>query len=208
MNFATNKSDYFLMIEDDVKCTPGFVTQIASILSAWEWRSWLTLEFSQFGFTGKLFHTRDLPCFVHFLLIFYQQMPCDYLLSHFRDLLMQKEPVQFFPSLFQHMGKYSSFKGKFNRLKDKGFVENDIGFPSNPPATIYTNLNVTNGSVLMNAYSSDMNFFYVKEAKVGSYLTVVLNKSAIVFRVQVLTGSELKMENQLNEGQVELGYDA
>ncbi|XP_069315608.1 alpha-1,3-mannosyl-glycoprotein 4-beta-N-acetylglucosaminyltransferase C-like [Eulemur rufifrons] len=208
MNFATNHSDYFLMIEDDVKCAPGFVTQIASILSAWERKPWVTLEFSQVGFIGKLFHTRDLPCFVRFLLLFYQEMPCDYLLSHFRDILMQKKPIRFFPSLFQHMGQYSSFEGKFNRLKDEEFKENDTGSPSNPAATIYTNLNVTNGSVLMNAYSLDENFFYIKEAKAGSHLTVLLDIPAIVFRIQVLTGSELKKENQLEEGQVELGYDS
>uniref|UniRef100_A0A8I5TFY6 MGAT4 conserved region domain-containing protein n=1 Tax=Pongo abelii TaxID=9601 RepID=A0A8I5TFY6_PONAB len=208
MNFATNHSDYFLMIEDDVKCAPGFVSQIATILSAWERKAWVTLEFSRLGFLGKLFHARDLPCFVRFLLLFYQEMPCDYLLSHFRDLLMQKKPIQFFPSLFQHMGNYSSSEGQLNSLTDKEFEENDIGPPGNPAATIHTSLNVTNASVLMNAYSLDKNFFYVKEAKAGSHLTVVLDIPATVFRVQVLTGSELKEENQLKEGQVELGYDS
>ncbi|XP_049714426.1 alpha-1,3-mannosyl-glycoprotein 4-beta-N-acetylglucosaminyltransferase C-like [Elephas maximus indicus] len=208
MNFATNHSDYFLMIEDGVKCAPGFVTQIATILSAWEYKPYVTLEFSQLGFTGKLFRTRDLPRFVHFLLLFYQEMPCDYLLSHFLDLLMQKKPIQFFPSLFQHRGNYSSFKGKFNSLKGKDLEENDIGSPSNPAASIYTSLQVAKGSVLMNAYSLDENFFYTKEATVGSHLTVVLDKPAKVIQVQVLTGSGLKEENQLKEGQVELGFDS
>ncbi|KAL4673723.1 hypothetical protein H8959_017657 [Pygathrix nigripes] len=208
MNFATNYSDYFLMIEDDVKCAPGFVSQIATILSAWERKAWVTLEFARLGFIGKLFHARDLPCFVRFLLLFYQEMPCDYLLSHFRDLLMQKKPIQFFPSLFQHMGNYSSFEGQLNSLTDKEFEGNNIGPPGNPAATIHTSLNVTNASVLMNAYSLDKNFFYIKEAKAGSHLTVVLDIPATVFRVQVLTGSELKEENQVKEGQVELGYDS
>ncbi|XP_057584885.1 alpha-1,3-mannosyl-glycoprotein 4-beta-N-acetylglucosaminyltransferase C-like isoform X2 [Hippopotamus amphibius kiboko] len=207
MNFATNHSDYFLMIEDDVKCVPGFVTQIATTVSAWENKPWVTLEFSQLGFIGKLFRTRDLPCFVHFLLLFYQEMPCDCLLSHFHDLLMQQAPVQFFPSLFRHMGNYSSFESKFSNLKDKEF-EDDIGSPNNPAASVYTSLNVTNDSVLMNAYSLDKNFFYSKSAEAGSHLTVVLDAPAKVFRVQVLTGSDLKDENQLKEGQVELGYDS
>ncbi|XP_077013557.1 alpha-1,3-mannosyl-glycoprotein 4-beta-N-acetylglucosaminyltransferase C-like [Tamandua tetradactyla] len=208
MNFATNHSDYFLMIEDDVKCAPGFVTQIATILSAWEDKPWVTLEFSQLNFTGKLFRTGDLPRFVHFLLLFYQEMPCDHLISHFFDLLMQKKPIQFFPSLFYHMGNYSSTEGKLNSLKDKEFEENDIGFPINPAASIYTNLQVTNNSVPMNAYSLDKNFFYTKGAEAGNHLTVVLDIPAKVFRVQVLTGSDLKEENQLKEGQVELGYES
>ncbi|XP_040490449.1 alpha-1,3-mannosyl-glycoprotein 4-beta-N-acetylglucosaminyltransferase C-like [Ursus maritimus] len=208
MNFATNHSDYFLMIEDDVKCAPGFVTQIVTIVSAWENKSWLTLNFSQLGFTGKLFRTRDLPCLVHFLFLFYQEMPCDYLLAHFHDLLMQPTPIQFFPSLFQHMGNSSFFDGKFNSFKDKEIEENDPGSPSNPAASIYTSLKVANGSVLMNAYSLDKNFFYTKSAEAGSHLTVVLDVPAKVFRVQVLTGSHLKNKNQLEEGHVELGYDA
>ncbi|XP_005375296.1 PREDICTED: alpha-1,3-mannosyl-glycoprotein 4-beta-N-acetylglucosaminyltransferase C-like [Chinchilla lanigera] len=197
MNFAANYSDYFLMIEDDVKCLPGFVTQIVSILSAWERRLWVTLEFCPLGFIGKLFHTRDLPYFVHFLLLFYQEMPCDYLLSHFLNLLKQN-PIQFSPSLFQHVDKFNSFKE----------VEENIGYPSNPAATLYTNLNVTDNSNLMSAYSLDNSYFYIEEAKAGSYLTVFLHIPAIVFHVQVLTGSELKEENQLEEGQVELGYDS
>ncbi|KAB0365937.1 hypothetical protein FD754_010093 [Muntiacus muntjak] len=206
MNFATNHSDYFLMIEDDVKCVPGFVTQIATTVSAWENKPWVTLEFSPLSFTGKLFRTRDLPSFVNFLLLFYQEMPYDCLLSHFHDLLMQQTPVQFLPSLFQRMGNYSFFEGKFNSLKDKEFEEDDISSPNNPAAFIYTSLKATNDSVPMNAYSLNKNFFYAKSAEVGSHLTVVLDSPAEVFRVQVLTGSDLKGENQLKEGQIELGY--
>ncbi|XP_007939384.1 alpha-1,3-mannosyl-glycoprotein 4-beta-N-acetylglucosaminyltransferase C-like [Orycteropus afer afer] len=208
MNFATNHSDYFLMIGDDVKCAPGFVTQIATVLSAWEYKPYVILEFSQLGFIGKLFRTKDLPRFVNFLLLFYQELPCDYLLSHFIDLLKQNKPIQFFPSLFQPMSNYSSFEGKFNSLKGKELKENDIGPPNNPAASIYTSLKTANDSLLMNAYSLDENFFYSVGAKAGSHLTVVLDVPAKVIQVQVLTGSGPKWENQLKEGQVELGYDS
>lgn len=105
------------------------------------------------------------------------------------------------------MGNYSSFEGKFNNLKDKEFEEDDISSPNNPAASIYTSLKDTNDSVPMNAYSLNKNFFYAKSAEAGSHLTVVLDSPAKVFRVQVLTGSDLKGENQLKEGQIELGYD-
>ncbi|XP_060035165.1 alpha-1,3-mannosyl-glycoprotein 4-beta-N-acetylglucosaminyltransferase C-like [Erinaceus europaeus] len=206
MNFATNHSDYFLMIKDAVKCTPGFVTHIASTVSALKNKLWVTLEFSQLGFTGKLFRTKDLPQFVHFLLLFYQEMTCDCLLAHFHDLV-QQEPIQFFPPLFRPIGNYSSFSGNFGNLKEKEFEENGTSSPSNPKASIYTNLKVANGSAVTSAYSLDKNFFSVREAEVGSHLTVVLDIPAEIFRVQVLTGSDLR-ENRLEEGQVELGYDS
>ncbi|KAM5237799.1 alpha-1,3-mannosyl-glycoprotein 4-beta-N-acetylglucosaminyltransferase C-like [Ctenodactylus gundi] len=205
MNSATNYSDYFLMIEDNVKCVPGFVTQIVTILSAWERKFWVTLEFSPLGFTGKLFHSRDLPYLVRFLLLFYQEMSCDHLLSHFRDILMQQKPIHFSPSLCQHIGNDSSSGAKISSPQE--LEENNSGSPSNPAATLYTNLNVMSDSALTNAYSLDKNYFYVKEAKAGSYLTVVLHIPATVFRIQVLTGSEQKEKNRLEEGQVELGYD-
>ncbi|XP_066109632.1 alpha-1,6-mannosyl-glycoprotein 4-beta-N-acetylglucosaminyltransferase-like [Saccopteryx bilineata] len=193
MNFATHHSDYFLMVEDDVTCVPEFVTQIATAVSAWENRPWVTLEFSQQGLTGKLFRRRDLPRVVHFLLLFYQEMPCDDLLSHFQDL-MQHTPVQFLPSLFQHMGNSSSLEG------------DDMGSPRNPAAFIHTNLQVAHDSVPLNAYSLDGKFFYTQSAEAGSHLTVVLDVPAQVSRVQVLTGSDLRGEDLLRDGQVELGY--
>uniref|UniRef100_G1Q115 MGAT4 conserved region domain-containing protein n=1 Tax=Myotis lucifugus TaxID=59463 RepID=G1Q115_MYOLU len=195
MNFATQHSDYFLVVEDDVKCAPGFVTQIATAVSAWANRPWVTLEFSPLGLTGKLFRAGDLPRLVHFLLLFYREMPWDCLLSHFQNLL-QHTPIRFLPSLFQQVGNSSSFE------------EEDTGSPSNPAASIHTSLKVANDSAPSHAYSLDENFFYTKSAEPGSHLTVVLDVPAHVSRVQVLTGSDPRGWNQLEEGQVELGCDS
>lgn len=195
MNFATQLSDYFLMVEDDVNCAPGFVTQIATAVSAWAHRPWATLEFSQLGLTGKLFRTADLPRIARFLLLFHLEMPCAQLLSHFQGLV-QSTPVQFLPSLFQRSGGSSCFE------------EDDIGSPSNPPASVHTSLEAANNSVPSSAYSLDESCFYARSAEAGSHLTVVLDTPAQVSRVQVQTGSGLREENQLKEGHVELGYDS
>lgn len=195
MNFATQHSDYFLMVEDDVKCAPRFVTHIATAVSAWANRPWLTLAFSPLGLTGKLFRTGDLPSLVHFLLLFYRELPWHCLLAHFQDLT-RHTPVEFLPSLFQHVGNSSSFK------------EEDTGSPSNPAASIHTSLKAANDSVPSHAYSLNETFFYTQAAEPGSHLTVVLDVPAHVSRVQVLTGSDLRGWNQLEEGQVELGCDA
>ncbi|XP_053515551.1 alpha-1,3-mannosyl-glycoprotein 4-beta-N-acetylglucosaminyltransferase C-like isoform X1 [Artibeus jamaicensis] len=195
MNFATQRSDYFLMVEDGVNCAPGFVTQIATAVSAWAHRPWVTLEFSQLGLTGKLFHAGDLPRIAHFLLLFHQEMPCAQLLSHFQGLV-QSTPVQFLPSLFQRSGSPSYFE------------EDNVGSPSNPAASIHTSLEAANNSVPSSAYSLDENVFYAKSVEAGSHLTVVLDTPAQVFRVQVQTGSNLRDENRLKEGYVELGYDS
>ncbi|XP_016067091.1 PREDICTED: alpha-1,3-mannosyl-glycoprotein 4-beta-N-acetylglucosaminyltransferase C-like isoform X1 [Miniopterus natalensis] len=194
MSFATPYSDYFLMVEDDVRCAPGFVTQIITTVSAWASSPWVMLEFSPLGLTGTLFHTGDMSHFVPFVLLF-REMPCADLLSHFQDL-SNRTRVQFLPSLFQQVGNSSSFE------------EDDFGSPSNPAASVHTSLKVANNSVPSNAYSLDENFFYTKSAEPGSHLTIVLKVPAHVSRVEVLTGSDLRGKNQLEEGQVELGCDS
>ncbi|XP_045715629.1 alpha-1,6-mannosyl-glycoprotein 4-beta-N-acetylglucosaminyltransferase-like isoform X1 [Phyllostomus hastatus] len=195
MNSATQLADYFLMVEDDVRCAPGFVTQIATAVSAWAHRPWATLEFSRLGLTGKLFRTGDLPRVARFLLLFHREMPCARLLAHLWDL-ERSTPVQFLPPLFQRSGGSSHFE------------EEDIGSPSNPAASVHTSLEAANNSVPSSAYSLDESCFCARSAEAGSHLTVVLDTPAQVSRVQVQTGSGPRGENQLKEGHVELGYDS
>ena len=52
--FAAGQSQYYLQLEDDVKCAAGFVTEIRRYIE--QQRSlWAMLEFSELGFIGKLF---------------------------------------------------------------------------------------------------------------------------------------------------------
>lgn len=121
----------------------------------------MTLEFSKLGYIGKLYHSRDLPRLAAFLLMFYQEMPCDWLLIHFRGLLAQREPIRFKPSLFQHMGYYSSYRGAENKLKDDDFEEDALdNLPDNPPATTTTNINVFEGYVAAKAYRCCYRYYY------------------------------------------------
>ena len=126
LNFCANISYYYVMLEDDVRCSKNFLTAIKKVIASLEGTYWVTLEFSKLGYIGKLYHSHDLPRLAHFLLMFYQEMPCDWLLTHFRSLLAQKNVIRFKPSLFQHMGYYSSYKGTENKLKDDDFEEEPL----------------------------------------------------------------------------------
>ncbi|KAJ8002707.1 hypothetical protein DPEC_G00161720 [Dallia pectoralis] len=112
LNFCTNLSDFYMMLEDDVRCSRNFLTSLKKVVTSRQGSYWVMLEFSKLGYIGKLYHSRDLPRLAHFLLMFYQEMPCDWLLIHFRGLLAQKDVIRFKPSLFQHMGYYSSYQGR------------------------------------------------------------------------------------------------
>ncbi|XP_032566342.1 alpha-1,6-mannosyl-glycoprotein 4-beta-N-acetylglucosaminyltransferase-like isoform X1 [Chiroxiphia lanceolata] len=203
--FTANLSSYYLMIEDDVWCARSFLTAIRKALASQEGSNWATLEFSKLGYIGKLYRSSDLPRLARFLLLFYQEMPCDWLLVHFRHLLTQKDVIRFKPSLFQHMGLYSSFQGTVNRLEDDDFQADALDVPDNPPASLYTSMAVFEHYEPLKAYSSAEGYFWGKDPAAGSVFSVVFRQPALVSRVRVLTGSQERRSDFLRAGVLELG---
>ena len=42
---------------------------------------WTFIEFCPLGFIGKLFVTTEIPDFIHYISLFYNDWPCDWLLA-------------------------------------------------------------------------------------------------------------------------------
>uniref|UniRef100_A0A1A8D051 Mannosyl (Alpha-1,3-)-glycoprotein beta-1,4-N-acetylglucosaminyltransferase, isozyme C (Putative) n=1 Tax=Nothobranchius kadleci TaxID=1051664 RepID=A0A1A8D051_NOTKA len=206
LNFCTNLSHFYMMLEDDVRCSRNFLTVLKKVITSREGSYWVMLEFSKLGYIGKLYHSRDLPRLAHFLLMFYQEMPCDWLLIHFRGLLAQKDVIRFKPSLFQHMGYYSSYKGVENKLKDDDFEEDSIDIPDNPPASIYTNINVFENYDATKAYSSIVDeYFWGKPPCTGDFFIIIFNRSAKISKIKIVTGTEDRQNDILHHGALEVG---
>ncbi|XP_066482353.1 alpha-1,6-mannosyl-glycoprotein 4-beta-N-acetylglucosaminyltransferase-like [Tiliqua scincoides] len=205
MNFAANLSTYYLMIEDDVLCSKSFFTAIMNAVASRKGSYWVMLEFSKLGYIGKLYHSSDLPMLVQFLILFYQEMPCDWLLGHFRLLLTQNEVIRFKPSLFQHIGLYSSFRGTSNKLKDDDFQEDPFSFPDNPPADIITDINTFRNYQPQNAYSNTKDYFWGEAPTAGNSFTLVFKQAAHISHIQIHTGVEHHPEDYLRAGLVQLG---
>ncbi|XP_010284863.1 PREDICTED: LOW QUALITY PROTEIN: alpha-1,3-mannosyl-glycoprotein 4-beta-N-acetylglucosaminyltransferase C-like [Phaethon lepturus] len=204
--FAANLSSYYLMIEDDVWCAKSFFTAIRKALASQEGANWATLEFSKLGYIGKLYHSSDLPRLACFLLLFYQEMPCDWLLVHFRLLLTQKDVIRFKPSLFQHMGLYSSFQGTVNRLEDDEFQADALDLPDNPPAALFTSMSVFENYEPLKAYGTAEGYFWGKDpATAASIFSIVFQQPARIARVRVRTGSDERRGDSLRAGVLELG---
>lgn len=188
VDFSARLSKYYIMLEDDVSCSKGFLSSIQSHIRSTGSLSWVTLEFSKLGYIGKLYHSRDLSRLGHFLFLFYQEMPCDFLLSHFRTLLMQNNVIRFRPSLFQHMGTYSSFQGTYNRLKDDDFHDSPA---DNPPATVYTDIEVFKNHNPVEAYSQGTNYFWGKTPiNVGNFFLVAFKEPVSLSRIMIQTGQD------------------
>ncbi|XP_055045147.2 alpha-1,3-mannosyl-glycoprotein 4-beta-N-acetylglucosaminyltransferase C [Misgurnus anguillicaudatus] len=201
LHFSRNLSQYYIMLEDDVTCAKNFFSYLRQHVRSMGSSKWVTLEFSKLGYIGKLYKSSDLPTLARFLYNFYQEMPCDFLLIHFRTLLMQDKIIRFRPSLFQHAGTYSSFQGTFNRLKDEDFVEE---LADNPPADISTNIEHFSTNTPDNAYNQDSDYFWgMNPIGPESYFTVTFHKPALISRVRIQTGLEGK--DELSSAIVELG---
>ncbi|XP_035257269.1 alpha-1,3-mannosyl-glycoprotein 4-beta-N-acetylglucosaminyltransferase C-like [Anguilla anguilla] len=208
LNFCTNLSHFYMMLEDDVRCAKNFLTAMRKVVASREGSYWVTLEFSKLGYIGKLYHSKDLPRLAHFLLMFYQEMPCDWLLIHFRGLLAQKDAIRFKPSLFQHTGYYSSYRGSENKLKDDDFEEDSLDIPDNPPASLQTNMDVFEKYDAAKAYSNVDEYFWGKAPSTGDFFLVVFDKPAKVGRIRVVTGSDDRQSDVLRHGALEVGEKA
>lgn len=203
MHFSASLGHYYLQLEDDVSSAKNFLSTIRRRVEEQEAKktTWAMLEFSALGYIGKLYKSVDLPLLARFLFLFYQEMPCDWLMSHFRQLLTQKDVVLFKPSLFQHMGTFSSFQGTYNKLKDKDFEETY----SNPPADVYSDISIYQKHFPHLAWEAGGGFFWGQSPVEGNYVTVVLKESTVVMGVLVETGSGGR--DLLHAAAVEVGHD-
>ncbi|XP_064129059.1 alpha-1,3-mannosyl-glycoprotein 4-beta-N-acetylglucosaminyltransferase-like protein MGAT4E [Loxodonta africana] len=203
MSYASNLSDYFLLLDDNVFCGPNFVSHIKWKVTNMNSKPWVLLEFSNMGFLGKLFHSRDLPLLAHFLLLFYREKPLDRLIPHFRTLLLQKNPVLCRPFLFYHRVSHPSFDDNW---KTSTVKKKDSYRPDNPPGTVFTDMKAFDVHFPWEAYTLDESFFWTYNVSVGNHLTVLLSHPVNLRRVQVMTGSLVEGKYTLEKGQVELGY--
>uniref|UniRef100_A0A8C0XLS2 MGAT4 conserved region domain-containing protein n=1 Tax=Castor canadensis TaxID=51338 RepID=A0A8C0XLS2_CASCN len=202
MNFASNLSDYFLLMEDNVQCSPRFLSAIYWTLSAWKDLPWVMLEFSNLRASGKVFHTRDLSRLTSFFLLFHSDTPPHLLLSEFRLLLDQNVPIRFSSSIFSHVSSYSEFEDRcFPEEKEVVF-----GDPDNPTAVVLTNMFPGFRDRPQHAYTLNEDYFSTVDAQSGNYVTVILDRPQKIIRVAVLTGFKKKRMYQLHQGQVLLGY--
>ncbi|XP_040595097.1 alpha-1,3-mannosyl-glycoprotein 4-beta-N-acetylglucosaminyltransferase-like protein MGAT4E isoform X2 [Mesocricetus auratus] len=203
MNFASNLSDYFLLLGDNVRCAPRFVPDIYWAVSAWKELPWVILDFSNMKISGKVFHTRDLSRLVSFLLLFPKDIPTHLLLSEFSLLLSQNVPIHFSSSIFYPMDSYSGAEDTcFPVAQDK-----DLGEPDNPVATVFTDMLSFWDTLPQYAYILNDDGLWVVDPIKGNYLLVVLDKPQKVIRVAVLTGSSQKRVNLLSQAQILLGYN-
>ncbi|XP_012368292.1 alpha-1,3-mannosyl-glycoprotein 4-beta-N-acetylglucosaminyltransferase C-like [Octodon degus] len=202
MHFASNLSEYFLLMEDRVRCAPRFMSAIYWAALAWKDLPWVVLEFSSLRFSGQVFHTHDLTRLASFFLLFPEDTPTHLLLSELPLLSDQNVPIRFGTSMFFHMGNYSETEAACFPAEEAEY----FGEPDNPAAVVFTDM-MSKKDLPQYAYVLSEDTFSTLDPLQGNYLLVVLDRPQKVTRIVVHTGSESKRMFRLEQGQVLLGYN-
>ncbi|KAJ0050328.1 hypothetical protein NL108_017505, partial [Boleophthalmus pectinirostris] len=203
MLYAQDKGTYYVQLEDDVIAKTDYYDAMKSYTVQQESIPWLYLEFSQLGFIGKMFRTRDLHMIVDFFLMFHKDKPIDWLLDHILWVKMchpekdakhcaeQKARLRhrYKPSLFQHVGLHSSLPGKTQTLKDKDFGKQRLFSPhQNPPAQVHSSLKHYQQHSLERAYQGQ-DFFWALTPTKGDYILFSFSQPTHVARFLFRSGN-------------------
>jgi alpha-1,3-mannosylglycoprotein beta-1,4-N-acetylglucosaminyltransferase C len=109
--YCENLSDYYMQLEDDVTTTNGYLTVIKNCIKQYEYTRWAFLQTVGWGFVGKLFKNAELDYFARMLRLFYNDMPCDWLIYNFnrwRGVNSTSPSLRVCGNIFFHKGKQSS----------------------------------------------------------------------------------------------------
>ncbi|XP_013413121.1 alpha-1,3-mannosyl-glycoprotein 4-beta-N-acetylglucosaminyltransferase B [Lingula anatina] len=182
MMYAMKRGSYYLQLEDDVITKPDYMLNIKKTISGQRVKNWILIDFSYLGFIGKLFHMQDIELLAQFFLMFHDRQPVDWLLEYYvttkacfldwneKKCNAEKKKMRpsYRPSLFQHMGYYSSLAGKIQKLKDPRFGQKvkDKGFTphtDNPKAEVSCTINQYKQYSIAGAYVGHSFFWGIPE---------------------------------------------
>ena len=94
------------------------------------------------------------------------------------------------PPLFQHLGVYSSMKGKIQKLKEKAFNSKEnlfFGHNDNPDCKLTTDLITYKTFDLESAYNGD-NYFWSLSARKNNYIQFEFVNPIIVDQYRIRSG--------------------
>lgn len=112
-NYCDGLSDYYIHMEDDVTIPGDFMPTLNRCINLFKDEKWAFIQTSISGFIGKLFKNEELDYFTRMMRIFYNDLPCDWLLHKYptwrSDLATLTDRIC--GNIFQHIGKQSSSLG-------------------------------------------------------------------------------------------------
>ncbi|XP_060068323.1 alpha-1,6-mannosyl-glycoprotein 4-beta-N-acetylglucosaminyltransferase-like [Ylistrum balloti] len=192
--YSKNLSQYYMQLEDDVLTAKSYLTQVKRFIKTRPPKiKWFCIQFSHLGFIGKLFQAGDLQSIGEFLLMFYSEQPGDLLINYMKKIKTQFKDILMKPSLFQHRGVISSLKDKKQFLVDKSFrdrtgTDRKKFYQKNPPADIFTSIEVYDNLKPEYAYDLSNKFFWGLSPNLGDYYRISFHKPVNISRIYVDSG--------------------
>ena len=113
IHYCEGLAQYYMQLEDDVLIKPNYMQAIRELIDETVDLDWPYLQFTPWGFIGKVVRSENLTRLGRFLRMFYYEMPCDWLLYMTREFYNIRQEDTFFTSeeLFTHIGHQSSSLG-------------------------------------------------------------------------------------------------
>ncbi|KAM3955650.1 alpha-1,3-mannosyl-glycoprotein 4-beta-N-acetylglucosaminyltransferase A [Aphomia sociella] len=221
MAYAQSKGTFYLMLEDDIIAKKNYMQDIKQFTAATTVTTpdWFFIEYCQVGGIGKLFKSSDLIKFITYVQLFYNNMPIDWLLeSYLADRVCTIDKTskacgqnklrirpKFKTSLFQHIGLYSSLKGKIQKIKDSHYGAVPTFYPhNNPPLeTIRSTIDDHLDHTLKKAYEGQ-NYFWGVKPKKGDTMEFWFEKPTLLERYTFRSGNVEHVSDKLYDCLVEV----
>ena len=186
--YVSTKSGFYLHLEDDLDPIDNFLYHIEIFRKEIRVVNWIMLEYSTLGFMGKMFHMQHVPKLLNLI---FQEMNenttgeelIDKFITSFCTRKqtcaheMNKLRLLHRPSLFQHIGHYSSWpEANWTNCSDVNFPLghepwpwSDIPIYVNPPARISTTLKLYHPDAISKLYEMT-DVLLAKPAKSGDVI--------------------------------------
>ncbi|XP_022129570.2 alpha-1,3-mannosyl-glycoprotein 4-beta-N-acetylglucosaminyltransferase A [Pieris rapae] len=222
MAYGQSRGTYYLMLEDDVIAKKSFMKEIKhyTAVTSVSVPNWFYIEYCNIGGIGKLFKSADLVHFITYVQLFYYNMPIDWLLESYladRVCTIDKTSAtcgknkllirpRYKESLFQHIGFFSSLKGKIQKVKDHtfaGVLPNHFPHKNPPARVVKTDIEVHSDYYIGNAYNGET-FFWGVNPKAGALIEFWFEKPTDVIGYTFRTGNGLHPTDKLKDAVVEI----
>ncbi|KAK6754899.1 hypothetical protein RB195_013710 [Necator americanus] len=202
MMYASQRCDYYLQLEDDVKAAPGYARVIFNYLALKNGTRWFLMDFSSMGFIGKLFSVAKLNYITYAIGLYYRFKPVDWILE---DVLRSRycrlehgvkkcaEAISSFrinsgAPQFLHIGKVSSLKGKILKTYENSFNKGSAeGERGNPRAEVTTSMTPVKEHEAQNGYVNNVAMWFLNPQK-GDYISIAFHEEVNITGVMFLSG--------------------
>ncbi|XP_061719246.1 alpha-1,3-mannosyl-glycoprotein 4-beta-N-acetylglucosaminyltransferase A-like [Cydia pomonella] len=206
MAYAQSRGTFYLMLEDDVIAKKNYMQDIKYFAATTTIKTpqWFFIEYCVFGGIGKLFRSADLVHFITYVQLFYTNMPIDWLLESYladkvcsiyktsKECAKSKTDIRpkYKSSLFQHIGLYSSLKGKIQKVQHSHYGKLPGFYPhENPPLeSIHNDIEEKADHTIRRAYNGET-FFWGLKPKKGDVIEFVFQKPIMLERYTFRSGN-------------------